>query len=128
MLNRRPWTCGGKNLTHERPHEALGMKCPGEVYRSRQRSYKGSPEDLEYQGLHVRRVGPQGRIMVGKTCLLFITSSLAGWSVGLKSMADGRLEMSFLAACCWAGLIRRLESFLRADIRPQEAGQRKPNV
>src|SRR5690606_8823951 len=31
----------------ERPHEALGMKCPAEVYKSSPRVYKGLP-DVEY--------------------------------------------------------------------------------
>jgi putative transposase len=115
-----------QEFNYERPHEALGMKCPGEVYQKSQRSYEGSPEDLEYPGLHVRRVGPQGRI--GWAGIpLFITTSLAGWSVGLKPLADGRLEVWF-GRLLLGWIDPATESFLRADIRPQEAGQSKPNV
>jgi len=115
-----------QEFNHERPHEALGMRCPGEVYQKSQRRYEGSPEDLEYPGLHARRVGPQGRIMWGGMPL-FITTSLAGWSVGLKPMENGRQEVWF-GRLLLGWIDPATESFLRADIRPQEAGQRKPNV
>ena len=115
-----------QEFNYERPHEALGMRCPAEVYQKSQRSYAGSPEDLEYPGMHARRVGPQGRI--GWAGIpLFITSSLAGWSVGLKPLADGRLEVWF-GRLLLGWIDPTTESFLRADIRPQEAGQSKPNV
>ena len=115
-----------QEFNHERPHEALGMRCPGEVYQKSQRLYEGSPEDLEYPGLHARRVGPQGRIMWGGMPL-FITTSLAGWSVGLKPMENGRLEVWF-GRLLLGWIDPATESFLRADIRPQEAGQNEPNV
>jgi hypothetical protein len=115
-----------QEFNHERPHEALGMRCPGEVYQKSQRLYEGSPEDLEYPGLHARRVGPQGRITWGGMPL-FITTSLAGWSVGLKPMENGRLEVWF-GRLLLGWIDPATESFLRADIRPQEAGQSEPNV
>jgi transposase InsO family protein len=115
-----------QEFNHERPHEALGMKCPGEVYQKSQRLYEGSPEDLEYPGLHARRVGPQGRIMWAGMPL-FITTSLAGWSVGLKPMENGRQEVWF-GRLLLGWIDPATESFLRADIRPQEAGQSEPNV
>jgi putative transposase len=34
-------------FNNERPHEALGMKCPAEIYRSATRVYKGLP-DIDY--------------------------------------------------------------------------------
>ena len=115
-----------QEFNHERPHEALGMRCPGEVYQKSQRLYAGSPADLEYPGLHARRVGPQGRIMWGGMPL-FITTSLAGWSVGLKPMENGRQEVWF-GRLLLGWIDPATESFLRADIRPQEAGQSEPNV
>ncbi len=105
----------------ERPHEALGMKCPAEVYENSRRPYTGSPEDLDYPGLSCRRVTRQGTIgWAGAT--YFISSSLSGWSVGLKAVGQGRWEV-------WFGRLRlgwidpTTESFLRAEDRPQEAGQ-----
>ncbi len=43
-----PWICGGRAFNYERPHEALGMRCPGEVYLASERKYEGTPEDLDY--------------------------------------------------------------------------------
>ena len=93
-----------QEFNHERPHEALGMRCPGEVYQKSQRLYEGSPEDLEYPGCTHDEWDPKEGSCGGLP--LFITTSLAGWSVGLKPMENGRLEV-WLAACCWAGLIPR---------------------
>src|SRR5947209_20546883 len=41
-------------FSQERPHEALGMKCPAQVYEKSDRKYKGTPEDLEYKGMESR--------------------------------------------------------------------------
>src|SRR5947207_12218758 len=37
-----------ESFNYERPHEALGMRCPGEVYLPSERKYEGTPEDLDY--------------------------------------------------------------------------------
>ena len=34
-------------FNHERPHEALGLKCPAELYEPSARKYEGTPQDLE---------------------------------------------------------------------------------
>jgi putative transposase len=72
-----------QEFNQERPHEALGMKCPAAVYRTSSRSYQGTPEDLAYPGLASRKVKTSGTIGWEGTDL-FIGSNLAGWSVGLK--------------------------------------------
>jgi transposase InsO family protein len=105
----------------ERPHEALGMKCPAQVYENSRRPYTGSPEDLDYPGLNSRRVTRQGTIgWAGATH--FISSSLGGWSVGLKAVSQGRLEVWF-GRLLLGWIDPETESFLRAEDRPQEAGQ-----
>ena len=110
-----------QEFNYERPHEALGMKCPGEVYKPSSRCYEGSPEDVEYPGMDSRKVGSYGRIRwqgVG----LFISTSLEGWSVGLKPLATGQLEVWF-GRLLLGWIDPATESFQRADIRPLEAGQ-----
>jgi transposase InsO family protein len=110
-----------QEFNHERPHEALGMKCPAEVYQPSQRPYAGTPEDLDYPGLASRRVNKDGIIRwVGAN--LFITTSLAGWSVGLKQLGCGRLEVWF-GRLLLGWLDPATESFERADVHLQEAGQ-----
>jgi len=105
----------------ERPHEALGMRCPAEVYRSSDKKYEGTPEDLEYPDMLRRKVTNDGTIKLDGVAY-FIGTSLMGWSVGLKPMATeifevwfGRLLLGWLAPAT--------QSFQRADIRPLEAGQ-----
>jgi putative transposase len=105
----------------ERPHEALGMKCPAQVYENSRRPYTGSPEDLDYPGLSTRRVTRQGTIgWAGATC--FISSSLRGWSVGLKAVGQGRWEVWF-GRLLLGWIDPATENFLRAEDSPQEAGQ-----
>jgi len=105
-------------FNQERPHEALGMKCPVEVYKSAERKYEGTPEDLEYKGMESRKVAKWGSISWGSR-LVFISGALAGWSVGLEPCGDGRHHV-------WFGrlLLGQLEektlSFQRVD--PQGCG------
>jgi len=110
-----------EEFNQQRPHEALDMKCPAQVYRDSERPYQGSPEDLEYPGMDTRKVGQHGTIKWSGIDL-FVTSSLAGWSVGLKPLANGHYEVWFGRLLLgWLDPIT--ESFQRADIRPLEGSQ-----
>lgn len=110
-----------QEFNHERPHEALGMKCPAEVYQKSERPYAGTPEDVTYPGWDSRRVSRQGTIK-WRSRVLFISNSLAGWSVGLKPVAGGRLEVWF-GRLLLGWIDPATESFQRAEDRPLEAGQ-----
>jgi hypothetical protein len=81
-------------FNQERPHEALGMRCPAELYRNSARRYEGTPEDLEYEGMASRRVGQTGTLSLGGQGI-FISEALAGWSVGLESCAEGTYNVWF---------------------------------
>ena len=83
-----------QTFNYERPHEALGMRCPGEVYIASERKYEGTPEDLDYPKMCSRRVSPKGLISLeGQP--LFLSASLGGWSVGLKPIAEDLMEVWF---------------------------------
>jgi putative transposase len=110
-----------QEFNHERPHESLGMKCPAEVYHPSERAYAGTPEDLDYPGMDRRRVSGQGMIR-WRAISLFITGSLAGWSVGLKPLACGRLEVWF-GRLLLGWIEPTTESVQRAEDRPLDAGQ-----
>ena len=110
-----------QEFNQQRPHEALGMKCPAQVYRHSERPYQGSPEDLDYPGMDSRRVGQHGTIK-WKAIDLFVTTSLAGWSVGLKPLANGQSEVWF-DRLLLGWLDPSTQSFQRADIRPLETSQ-----
>ena len=79
----------------ERPHEALGMKRPAEVYRTSQRAYEGTPDDIDYDGAERRKVNKGNGSICYYDEWIFITTALGGWSVGLKPAEDGLIEIWF---------------------------------
>jgi transposase InsO family protein len=81
-------------FNEERPHEALGMKRPAELYRPSPRKYEGTPADLSYPKMEARRVNTTGHISYAKHSV-FISSALAGWSVGLEVCAERKLNVHF---------------------------------
>lgn len=83
-----------KTFNQERPHEALGMKRPAEVYKTSERRYEGTPEDLGYNDMASRKVAGQGCISWGKQWV-FISGALAGWSVGLEALGEGKHHVWF---------------------------------
>jgi putative transposase len=104
-----------QSFNYERPHESLGMRCPGELYVASQRKYEGTPEDLEYPQMCSRRVSPRGMIKVdGET--LFLSSALAGWSVGLKPISAQLMEVWF-GRLLLGQVDLTTSSFIRADSR-----------
>ncbi len=78
----------------ERPHEALGMRCPAELYQSSARKYEGTPKDLSYPQMLARRVKRDGTIMWHRQWI-FISGALAGWSVGLEPSTPGQWNVWF---------------------------------
>ncbi len=107
-----------QSFNYERPHETLGMRCPGEVYVASERKYEGTPEDLEYPEMCKRRVCQHGMIRM-EGARFFLTTSLAGWSVGLKPVAEDLLEVWF-GRLLLGQLDLTTSSFIQADIRPNK--------
>jgi len=83
-----------REFNEERPHEALDMKRPAQVYTPSQRKFEGTPEDLKYPRMEARRVHSTGHIHHGKNSV-FISSALAGWSVGLEAYAAEKFNVHF---------------------------------
>ena len=107
-----------QTFNYERPHESLGMKRPAEVYRSSERKYEGTPEDLEYPQMCSRRVSPSGVISLdGQN--IFLSNALAGWSVGLKPMAPDLLEV-WLGRLPLGQIDPSTSSFVPADFAPKQ--------
>ena len=79
----------------ERPHEALGMKCPAEVYSASTRPYDGLPE-LSYP-LHDREVLVThcGRICIYRK-RINLSKTLAGQRLGIKEVDDGIWIVTFM--------------------------------
>ncbi|HXX17135.1 MAG TPA: hypothetical protein VEJ47_19695, partial [Candidatus Eremiobacteraceae bacterium] len=82
-------------FNNERPHEALNMKCPAEVYRPSPRPYTGLP-DLDYP-LHDKTivVTQCGRICLG-SLKINLSQVFAGQAVGIKEVHDDIWLVSFM--------------------------------
>jgi Integrase core domain len=79
----------------ERPHEALEMKCPAELYTPSARPYQGLP-DLDYP-FHDKDVLVT---CCGRICMhrkkINISTVLAGQRLGIKEVDDGIWLVSFM--------------------------------
>jgi transposase InsO family protein len=79
----------------ERPHEALGMKRPADLYTASPRPYRGLP-DIDYP-LHDRDVVVT---TCGRICMhrkkINISTSLAGQRLGIKEVDDAIWLVSFM--------------------------------
>jgi putative transposase len=78
-----------------RPHEAIGMKRPGEVYQSSIRSLPKKIEPYEYPGNYlVRRASRSGTIRVFNK-QFFVSNTLHEDYVGLEEVDDGVYDLFF---------------------------------
>jgi transposase InsO family protein len=81
----------------ERPHEALGMRRPAEIYASSPRPYpERLPEPTYPTHDDVLTVGAKGAIYLPRRRELYLSQALAGQSVGIREEAHGRWLVSFL--------------------------------
>jgi putative transposase len=80
---------------HERPHQALDMKYPAELYRNSPRPYRGLGE-LDYP-FHDRTITIThcGRICLGKR-KINLSTVFAGQNVGIKEVSDKIWLVSFM--------------------------------
>ena len=79
---------------HERPHEALGMKTPAEVYQAvNLRAYQEQPREWEYTGGMVKRLNPQGMLYYRQQTY-FVSEALATERVRVDEL-DGKLLVTF---------------------------------
>jgi transposase InsO family protein len=79
---------------HERPHEALGMKTPGEVYKAvNLRPYQEQPRAWEYTGGLVKQLNTQGMLYYRQQTY-FVSEALASERVRIDEL-DGKLLVTF---------------------------------
>jgi putative transposase len=80
---------------HERPHQALNMQYPAELYSPSPRSYRGL-SDLEYP-FHDRTltVTRCGRICIGRR-KINLSAVFAGQNIGIKEVAEKIWLVSFM--------------------------------
>jgi putative transposase len=84
-----------RDYNQERPHQALNMRCPAEIYSPSTRPYQGIGE-LEYP-LHdfTITVTSCGRICLG-TRKINLSTVFAGQNVGIRQVADKIWLVSFM--------------------------------
>ena len=79
----------------ERPHEALDMQCPAQVYTESGRPYRGIPDP--HYPFHDKTIVVTN---CGRLCLyrkkINLSTSLAGQAVGIKEVDDGIWLVSFM--------------------------------
>jgi putative transposase len=82
-------------FNHERPHQALGMKYPAELYETSTRAYAGL-SNIDYP-FHDRTITVTqcGRICMG-TRKINLSTVFAGQNVGVKQIADQIWLVSFM--------------------------------
>jgi len=84
-----------QEFNNERPHEALNMKTPAEVYKKSSRKYNGTPDKIDYPGNFLeRKVNATGKIRIHNQ-VIFITTSLSGWTVGLEPNSPDEMDVHF---------------------------------
>jgi putative transposase len=84
-----------QEFNEDRPHEALEMKRPAEVYRPSSRSFPKKIETYDYPGHYlVRRVSRGGTIRVFHN-QPFVSNVLQEDYVGLEEVDDGLFDVYF---------------------------------
>ncbi len=97
------------------------MRCPGELYRSSERKYQGTPEDLSYPAMACQTRAPEGLHPHWCDAHIYLSAALAGWSVGLQFKGQGKYQV-------WFGrlLVGELDegtaSFQGAETAPEPEG------
>lgn len=95
MAEWRRWALQFRHeYNYERPHEALGMKTPGEVYQAvNLRPYEERPREWEYTGGEVKRLNTQGMLYYRQETY-FVSEALASERVRVDEL-DGKLLVTF---------------------------------
>jgi len=84
-----------EEFNQERPHEALGMKRPGEVYQASSRAMPMRIEPYDYPSHYlVRRVSRSGTIRVFHK-QIFVSNTLHEDYVGLEEVDDGVYDLFY---------------------------------
>ena len=83
-----------REYNEERPHAALQMRCPKEVYEHSPRRFEGTPSALIYEGMQTRTVQHNGHI-AWEGAKIFLTTALRGWNIGIAPSSEGLPHVYF---------------------------------
>lgn len=84
-----------QTFNDERPHEALGMRVPRELYESSPRKYDPAPVELVYPANYlVRKVMRMGQVNLAQRSI-HLSAALRGCHVGLQPLSAERYAVWF---------------------------------
>lgn len=82
-------------FNYERPHEALGMDVPSNIYRRSEHKWTEQDQELSYPTNFLKRkVSNSGWIKIYGTPIR-ISTALSGWHVGLRTMENQQYLVHF---------------------------------
>ncbi len=88
-----------RTFNEERPHEALGMRVPHDVYQPSSRKFDPSPIQLVYPTEYlVRKISSYGIVKI-ENIRVGVTQALSGWEVGLEPISAVRYAVWFCRLC-----------------------------
>lgn len=107
-------------FNHQRPHEALGQRCPAELYRKSPRAYSPGPIQIDYgAGFFCRKIAANG-LLCYRGHRIFISGALAGAHVGLRRTTATCFEL-WLHYLLLGTIDFQTDSFLGSPSLPKEA-------
>jgi transposase InsO family protein len=84
-----------QEFNYVRPHKALGMKVPADVYMPSARHYDGRVPEVNYPSeMTIRKVRQNGK-MKWKGRMIFVSESLVGEALGLTEVDDDVWDVYF---------------------------------
>jgi transposase InsO family protein len=84
-----------KEFNEVRPHEALGMQVPADVYTKSEIKYHGEHVELSYgRGCRVRMVNGRGYVILDQK-RIFVGNPFTGYHVGVKEFINKPTEVFF---------------------------------
>lgn len=84
-------------FNNQRPHEALGMERPKDIYRPSLRVYPSIFEEYDYSGYDlIKRVSVCGSIKLKGAQKVFISDVFSGQEVGIKEVDDQIWSVTFM--------------------------------
>jgi putative transposase len=109
-------------FNHQRPHEALGGRCPAELYVKSTRLYHPGPTQTNYgTGFFPRKISANG-VLHYRRHRIFISQALAGCDVGLRRGEAGHFEL-WLNYLFLGTIDFETDSFLGSPSLPKEAAR-----
>ena len=110
----------------QRPHEALAMACPTEHYHPSRRAYEGTPEELDYGSMEKRMVNAKNGTIRYQDHIIYLSSALGSWNVGLAPREEGLVEVWF-ANLLLGHIYSKTSSFV-PSVRNTKSGLKSPSA